>query len=313
MTSNTQPNILVAGDTTADFYPVEPPAVSEGSSLRWFMGGTGANVARSLAIFGRPPYFATKLSNDVFGQAIRTHLTQLDIPPGLLTTSEKNTPFIAYTPTQDRQWDAWIANSCFGFALPDDSKSVFEDISMLHLSGTSMHPAVSQDAVLEAIDCAKKHDVAISFDLNGRPSQWPNPDEYAQLVENIAANCSLIFASHDDLELAGYDPTYDGIKELVSPDGTTMVFCTFSEDGSIAAQFEDGVLISKHKHAGYDVEVADPAGAGDAFDAAILRAYVDGVRDLADLSQLGNAAGAAAVTSVGPFRRPDRSTFEELS
>ena len=38
MTSNTQPNILVAGDTTADLYPMEPPAVSEGGSLRWFMG-----------------------------------------------------------------------------------------------------------------------------------------------------------------------------------------------------------------------------------------------------------------------------------
>ncbi len=51
--------------------------------------------------------------------------------------------------------------------------------------------------------------------------------------------------------------------------------------------------------------VATTAGAGDAFACAVLAARHNGITDLKELAMIGNSAGAAAVSTIGPFEAED--------
>lgn len=310
-----KPAVLVAGAATADFYFDRPRDGTVGTGVEWVPGGIGVSVARALALLDEPPSLATRLGDDSFGRAIARDLDALDVPRTLVVETTDDTPLLFYVPAAagGPRWEPRFEGSCFGFELPEAAESLFPTLSMLHLSGTTLPPDVSLDAMRTAIEYATTHDVDVSFDLNCRANQWTDLSQYVDYATEMLAVSDVVFASTDDLAMAGYDEGVDGLLAALPDRATVTAFVTRGADGAIAVSIEDGVVTAQCSHPGFDVEVADPAGGGDAFASAVLAGLRKGETALERLVEAGNAAGAAAVSSTGPLLERDLDAIASLS
>lgn len=308
------PDVLVASDTTADFYPQEAGDGDVGRAYRWVVGGTGTNVARGLALLADPPYLATDIGSDSLGRAVREEHDAHDIPSRLVREVERPTPLALYVPADagGPEWEIRRADSAYGFGLDGDLDSLFADLTTLYLSGTTLPPSVALESIRTALEHARRHDVTVAVDLNGRRNLWPDPAEYAALVREVLADADLVFAGDDDLALAGVSPDLDGLRALLPADADCLAVLTRGDEGATAVRIADGAVVDRATHDGFAVTVADPAGAGDALVAAVLAARRQGVDSLPALLRAGTAAGAAAVTSIGPLREADLARFRDL-
>ena len=301
------PDVLVTGATTADFYFDSATGGTVGTETEWIPGGIGTSVARALALLDEPPLLATRLGDDSFATAIGRQLDAYDVPRTLVTETTADTPLLFYVPEEagGPRWEPRIEGSSFGFDIPDGSESLFADLSVVHLTGTTLPPEISLDAMRTAVEYATAHDVDVSFDMNCRPNQWSDLSKYTGLAVELLAAADLVFASTDDLALAGFDEGIDGLLSALPERASALAFLTEGGDGATAVRIDEGSVTTRYTHPGFDVEVVDPAAGGDAFASAVLAALENGVTDLETLVEVGNAAGAAAVTSMGPLRDGD--------
>ncbi|MFQ3293387.1 MAG: sugar/nucleoside kinase (ribokinase family) [Halobacteriales archaeon] len=311
----TRPEVLVTGATTADFYFERVVDGDVGPDVQWVPGGVGTSVARALALLDEPPYLATRLGDDSFARAIARELEDHDVPQTLVTETTADTPLLFSVPEAagGPRWETRLEASSFGFELPEEAESLFDHLAILHLTGTTLPPDSSLDAMRTAIDYARANDVDVSFDMNCRPNQWSDLSRYTDLATEMLGAADVVFASREDLRLAGFDDGVGGLFDGFPDRATVTAFLTAAGDGATAIRLDDGGVTARHSHRGFDVDVVDPAAGGDAFASAVLAGRTQGVTDLETLVELGNAAGAAAVTSMGPFRPGDVETFRSLS
>lgn len=310
--SNT--TLLVAADTTVDLYPLDGMNFEPGSDIRWVVGGTGANVAIGVGLYHENTALMTNVGADVFGTQAAKYLEQSPVATQYLTEVDAPSPLTLYVPKKagGPRWDAWIDESCFGFTLPQDISAAFKGTDWLYLSGTTLPKVVNWMEINQLLNLAAKHGVKIAFDLNGRANQWPDTDTYRARIETVLPHCDVVFASEEDLSLAGVTPKPDDVLPLLSTDGSFKFFVTRGAESTTCMSIVDGHIHQKTSANPPTVDVYDSAGAGDAFAAGVLAALFTGEPDIEELLAVGNAAGAAAVTSPGSLRYNDISKFEKL-
>ena len=140
------------------------------------------------------------------------------------------------------------------------------DADVLHVTGIT--PALShacRETIFAAMDYARGHDIPVSFDLNYRPQLW-GPAEARGVFEAMAARSSLLKLGHDEAETVwGKGWPAEQYAEHFQRLSGGLVIVTRANRGAVAF---DGA--NKVDHQGYDVEVVDPVGAGDAFVAGFL-------------------------------------------
>jgi len=294
--------VLVVGDATIDLYPVDGTSITPGSRFAWHVGGTATNVARWAASLGGEAGLVTNLGTDVMGELAAQHLADGPVDTTHVTRVDAPSPLTLYVPTDagDR-WNAWVTGSCYGFTPPGDPASLVAPYERVHLEGVTLPTAVNQRAVRRLAEAAAERGTRVSFDLNGRANQWDTPAAYRQALRDVLRHCDLIFAGTDDLAVADLDRTPAGVLELLPSDHSATVFVTDGPDATTALVVEDGAITERMTATPPSTTVATTAGAGDAFAGAVLAALGDGVSDLDELMTTGNAAGAAAVATIGPF------------
>ncbi len=137
---------------------------------------------------------------------------------------------------------------------------------VLHVTGIT--PALSdtcRETIFASLNYARRHDVPVSFDLNYRPQLW-EPAEASGVLEAMAARSSLFKLGHDEAEtIWGKGWPAERYAEHFQRLNGGLVIVTRGNRGAVAF---DGA--SRVDHRGYDVEVVDPVGAGDAFVAGFL-------------------------------------------
>lgn len=310
--SNTR--LLVAADTTVDLYPINEAAVKPGSDIRWYVGGTGANVATGVSLLYGSVELMANIGTDLFGTQVLSYLEQSPISTQYLTQVDATSPLALYVPDQagGPRWDAWIDGSCFGFTLPDDVASTLNSFDWLYLSATTLPRTVNQKEIGQLLSLATEYDVSIAFNLNGRANQWPDRTEYRKQLHTVLPECDVVFASQEDLHLAGITSTQDELAPLLSEEGSVHIFVTRGADTTTGMVMADGQVQRKATADPPEVEVQSPAGAGDAFAAGILSTLFSGTSDLETLLAVGNAAGAAAVMSPGPLHPENIDDFNRI-
>lgn len=300
--SDSQQGVLVVGDTTIDLYPVDGASITPGSQFEWHIGGTATNVARWAASLGSETSLVTNIGTDVMGELATQHLTDGPVDTTHVTRVDATSPLTLYLPTEDdEQWNAWVAGSCYGFTQPADPATLVAPYEWVHLEGVTLPTEVNQAAVRRLAEAATENGTHVSFDLNGRTNQWATPDAYRQALRDVLQHCDLIFAGTDDLTVAGVDTTPAGVLGLLPPNHSATVFITDGPAETTAMTVTDGEAIEQVSMTPPAATIATTAGAGDAFAGAVLAARHSGISDLEELATIGNAAGAAAVATVGPF------------
>jgi sugar/nucleoside kinase (ribokinase family) len=288
----TAPRVVVVGDLAVDVLvaPSGPPAPGQDVPARITTsgGGAGANTAAWLAHLGVDVTLVARVGDDAAGRAAVEELRAAGVRPAVAVDAGAPTAAVVVLLGADGERTMLSDRGAAAHLAPSDLPPL-PGVDHLHLSGYVLLDAASRPAGLAALAAAHAAGVSTSLDpqaigalprtldgLGGIDPLMPNADELAALTGS---------------------PEPDSATSLLGGMGAVVV-----SRGAAGASWvdRDGVRSVSSPA----VDVTDGTGAGDAFDAGVLAAWLGGAGPEAALSA-GCAAGAEAVSRRGA--RPSRT------
>lgn len=288
---------------------LQPPSfqrfVQTGSYEATFGGGE-ANVAVSLANFGKEAIFVTGLPENDIGKACIGQLRRWGVDTSRIVTRagrmgiyfcEKGASQRPSKVIYDR------AGSVAAGLQPGDIdwKSVLAGAEWFHFTGIT--PALGDSVAaltLEACRAAKAARVPVSCDLNYRKKLWSR-EKAGEVMAGLMPYVDLLIANEEDasdvfgiraaksdvtrgeIDLDGYR---DVAKQLIDCFGVRKVAITLRESISASRNRWSGLLyngedlfVSKK----YDMQIVDRVGGGDSFGAGLIYGQTSGMDDASSL------------------------------
>lgn len=178
----------------------------QSKSLNSTFGGGEANVSVSLANYGLPTDFVTRLPKNDIGDWAISELRKYNVGVDKIVRGgdrvgiyflETGAVARASKVVYDR------ANSAISDIKPGmiDWDAVFKDAQWFHWTGIT--PAISQDAAdvcLEAIKAANERGITVSTDLNYRKNLWKYGKTASEVMTLLVEGCDVILGNEEDAE-----------------------------------------------------------------------------------------------------------------
>jgi 2-dehydro-3-deoxygluconokinase len=164
-----------------------------------------------------------------------------------------------------------------------------------HLHVTGITPVLSSDCratVERAFEVAHENGVRVSFDPNIRMKLWEG-DETRSLLCELMDRADVVMISVDEADQLFDERTPERIAGRVLSGTPELVAVTLEDEGARAFTEQ----ASAH-HPGFEVDVVDTVGAGDAFCAGFVSAVLDEL-SLEEKVIRANLCGAHATTVPG--------------
>jgi 2-dehydro-3-deoxygluconokinase len=269
---------------------------SQASRFEVQFGGGEANVAVSLANFGIPVKFVSRLPNNDIGRACLMELKRHGVVVDHVAWGgERMGIYFLETGAVARASQVIYdrAHSSMASLQPGmiDWKKVFKGVTWFHWTGIT--PALSEgtsQACLEAIQMAGKMGITVSTDLNYRKNLWKYGKPASEVMPELVSFCDVILGNEEDAEkVFGILPekmdtthkhpearTYESVcRQLMTrfPKARKVIITL---RGSISASHNtwSGVLWDAKtlfQAPEYDItHIVDRVGGGDSFMAALI-------------------------------------------
>ena len=179
---------------------------SQSSQLEATFGGGEANVAVSLANYGIPASFVSRLPKNDIGEWAIQNLRKYNVQTqDILRGGERVGIYFLETGAVARA--SKVVYDRAGSAIADiqpgmlDWEAIFKDAHWFHWTGIT--PALSEGAAatcLEGIKMANKLGVTVSTDLNFRKNLWKYGKTAAEVMPELVAGCDVILGNEEDAE-----------------------------------------------------------------------------------------------------------------
>lgn len=169
-------------------------------------GGGESNVAVSLANYGVPVDFVTRLPKNDIGECALMEMRKRNVGTGhIIYGGERLGIYFLETGAVSRGSKVVYdrSHSAISEIKPGmiNWETVFEGAGWFHWTGIT--PAISQgaaDACLEAVKVAKKLGVTISTDLNYRAKLWNYGGDREAIMTELTSYCDVILGNEEDAE-----------------------------------------------------------------------------------------------------------------
>ncbi len=186
-----------------------PPGFLRFSQTNHFQaiyGGGESNVAVSLANYGIPVQFVTRVpKNDIADCAVMELRKRNVGTDHILYGGDRLGIYFLETGAVSRASKVVYDRSFSSMATIERGminwEKVFEHAGWFHWTGIT--PAISQgaaDACLEAIGIANKMGVTVSTDLNYRKNLWKYGKECSEVMPALVEGCDIILGNEEDAE-----------------------------------------------------------------------------------------------------------------
>lgn len=271
-----------------------------------FLGGAPFNVACHLRALGRETAFVSRVGDDRLGhEALRrmgargldTDLMQIDdsLPTGFVQVELGGTGEPDYEILEPVAWD--------GITATDSLRHRAEHADALVYGSLAQRSATSRETIQHLCKAA----VMCVFDINLRP---PHIDR--AVVEQSLDIADIVKLNDDELRrLQGWFGLPDDPEAAVpdlAQDFDCRTICV-TRGGQGAWLWRNGHY---WRHTGYEAEVADPVGAGDAFLAALLAGLLASQNGDVILDR-ANRLGAYVASHPGAFPAYAVDSLADLS
>ena len=179
---------------------------SQASTFDVVYGGGESNVAVSLANFGIPVQFVTRLPENDLGKCAMMELRKRGVGiDHLLWGGERLGIYFLETGAVARGSKVVYDRAHSAMAQIErgmiDWEKVFQEASWFHWTGIT--PAISHgaaDACLEACEVARKMGLTISTDLNYRKKLWNYGVAPETVMTPLVSYCDIILGNEEDAE-----------------------------------------------------------------------------------------------------------------
>lgn len=288
--------VVTLGETMALMKAETPGPLAHVSSLSLGVGGAESNFAVALRRLGTSVTWVGRLGADSLGDLVQRELAaegivtlairDADAPTGLMIKERR-------TPDALRVWYYRTGSAGSRLSWADVPPELIAGAELLHVTGITLGISDSaREAVHQAVECARRAGVLVSFDLNYRSALWP-PAEAARDFASIIAKADLVFAGESEAAMvvgAAEDPLT--LAHRIAELGPTQSVIKLGADGCVAVV--DG---HEYRRPAVRINAVDSVGAGDAFVAGYVSELVAG----ADAStRLRTAVRAGAFACLVP-------------
>lgn len=272
--------ILSVGELLADFIgQTFSDSLLDAADFTRFQGGSPANMAANMARLGNQAALVACVGDDNLGRYLVqkaaetgidiSHVTVQNVQPTsiVVVSRTKGTPdFIAY-----RTADCMILPD----HLPDQ---LLDQAALFHTTCFALSRQPAQGTIVDAARRAAIAGAQVSIDANYAPSIWPDRDNAWQVLTDYCASGALVKISEDDAErLYGSPRTPEQIRTDFHRMGARLVCLTLGAEGSVVST-NNGTNVVQMP--GKPLSVVDATGAGDAYWAGFLTAWLDGYTPL---------------------------------
>ncbi|MEO1627006.1 MAG: sugar kinase [Bacteroidota bacterium] len=198
--------VVTFGEIMLRLTPPSFKRFSQANSFEAIYGGGESNVAVSLANYGIPVEFVTRLPQNDIGDCALMEMRKRGVGTRhIIKGGERLGIYFLEIGAVSRGskvvYDrAHSAMSSIEKGMIDWA-SVFQDSHWFHWTGIT--PAISQgaaDACLEAIQMANKMGITVSTDLNYRKKLWKYGKAPGDVMPELVAGCDVILGNEEDAE-----------------------------------------------------------------------------------------------------------------
>ena len=291
--------IVTFGEIMMRLAPTGYLRMSQTKQLEMTFGGGEANVAVSLANYGKEARFVTGLPDNDIGAACKGELRRWGVDISKIITKpgrmgiyfcEKGASQRPSKVIYDRADSVVSKLSATDF----DWDNILEGAGWFHFTGIT--PALSDsmaEATLAACQTAKKKGIPISCDLNYRKKLWSR-DKAGKVMGELMPYVDLLIANEEDaadvfgihaaasnitkgeINLDGYRSV---AEQLIARFGVKKVAITLRESVSAScnhwsALLYDGKELYVSKK--YTMQIVDRVGGGDSFGGGLIYGLTEG-------------------------------------
>lgn len=330
-------NVVTFGEIMLRLSPPGFQRFIQARSFDVVYGGGEANVAASLANFGVPVEYVTRLPANDIGDACLSYLRQYGIGTRHIARGGERLG-IYFLEMGSAQRGSKVIYDRVGSALATieqgmiDWRAVFSDADWFHWTGIT--PAVSKRAAhvcLEAVQTARRMGLTVSCDLNYRKNLWRWGKSAGEVMPELVDCCDMAVGNEEDADkVFGIKaPDTDVTSGKVEADAY-MYVCNelgnrFPNLKTIAITLRGSLSASRNTWSGvlwrqgqihttpsYDISpIVDRVGGGDSFCAGLIY----GLRVYDDTQQALDFAVAASClkhTIPGDFNLVSIAEVEKL-
>ena len=264
-------------------------------------GAAGIFIDQAAQVGGRC-IFVGAVGDDAFGQVVLDRLVEHGVDTSLIKVVKgvpTGTAFVSYNDDGSRDFVYNIILSAAA-QFDADERTIAAlaafGLDVMHVSGSALGDVGMAAKVLRVCKALHANGVKVSFDPNVRKELIGNPAYFESVRELIAISSVFLPSEEDAVTLFPGRDLPDFASELFAR-GADSVVLKKGENGCEGLS-RDGERVSLPAH---KVEVLDPTGAGDCFCATFVTLMASGVFTFRQAMERANAAGALAVTKVGPM------------
>lgn len=299
-------DVIAIGEVLIDFTPAGRTAGGN-EQFECNPGGAPANVAAALSRLGARTALVSKVGEDQFGSLLQNTLLNIGVDvSGVSYTNEASTTlaFVHLDDKGDRSFSFFRNPGADTFLHTKDIPlSRIEMCQVLHYGSLSMTHEPARTATRTAVLKAKEAGALLSFDPNIRFALWESQEEAKQNILWGLMYADILKISEEELAfIAGTNDVEKGSLELQQQFDITLIVVTLAEKGCYyRLTGQDGYV------PGFQVNVIDTTGAGDAFLGCLLYKILESGSSLNNLTNqqitsmltFANAGGALVTTRKG--------------
>jgi len=260
------------------------------------LGGAPANFIYRINSFGDRGTLLSRVGNDKAGREARSELrrmgvsdediqTDYEFPTGSVKVKLDELGNADYNIITDVAYDHIEINS--------EMIEAFSSAACVCFGTLVQRYGISKNTLRELIH--ESPDVVKFLDINLRKKCYTatTVEDSLRMANILKTNDEELFATKELLQLENKN-IRDLAKEVIEKYNLEILLCTLGENGAFSLTKEDAF----HYDPGYQINLVDTVGCGDAFSAGFVHYFMNG-HPIDEALRFGNAAGAMIATTNG--------------
>lgn len=260
-------------------------------------GGSAANTVAVAAGLGARTAFLGKVADDDLGRTFRHDITKLGVhypTDPLFGAAPTARCLILVTPDAQRTMNTYLG-ACVGFDASDLDEATIRDSAVTYLEGYLFDPPQAQEAFQRAAAIAHEAGRLVALSLSDAFCVNRHRDAFRALVRD---HVDILFANETEICSLYEENEFEDAAARARDDVGLAALTRGSEGSTILRSAERVDSLAA------PATLVDTTGAGDAYAAGFLTAYIGG-RSLEAAGQLGSLAAAAVIGQFGARPKTD--------
>lgn len=289
--------VLTIGDAMITMNPMAKGPLRYVNQFERKVGGAELNFAIACARLNLDTTWVSRLGKDEFGRYIFNFVRGEGVDVSNVRLMENYPTSINFKQINEdgsgKTFYYRYHSPILSMEPEDFQDELFEDISLIHLTGVFM--AIDKknvEIVYKILEIAKRKNITVSFDPNIRLKLW-TMEEARKAYNNVFPYVDILLTGLDEIEMI------TGFSEEVALEKFASAYnisdLVIKDGGNGSKLYKNGTWITKEA---FDVDVIDTVGAGDGFDAGYVYSYLTNKPDEEKL-RFANAVGGLVTTVSG--------------